>query len=234
MTNEEIRGCVAARSVTGTALAAIVLSALTFPALAQSNPERAQRGAAIAAGPPTPEGDMPCMTCHGATGMGDAASGTPRLAGLSAAYIAKQLADFASETRPDQVMTPIAEGLDEEERAAVAAFYAEMEPRMPDVRAVTEADARVVQSGAALWARGDPVSDVQACVACHGGSQAAGHGDIYPEIGGQPADYLAIELRQFQAGERSNDPGALMRSIAVRLTPEQITAVSAYLSEVAP
>ena len=44
-------------------------------------------------------GAAPCMACHGADGAGQAAAGNPRLAGLDAAYLQKQLDDFASGAR---------------------------------------------------------------------------------------------------------------------------------------
>ncbi|MDC6690008.1 c-type cytochrome, partial [Leclercia adecarboxylata] len=51
---------------------------------------------------------MACGTCHGADGMGMAAAGFPRLAGIDAGYMRKQLADFRSGTRANPIMQPIA------------------------------------------------------------------------------------------------------------------------------
>lgn len=39
-------------------------------------------------------GATACMACHGMDGMGVAPAGFPRLAGLSADYLSKQLRDF--------------------------------------------------------------------------------------------------------------------------------------------
>ena len=41
-------------------------------------------------------GAAPCMACHGDDGGGQAAAGNPRLAGLDAAYLQRQLEDFAT------------------------------------------------------------------------------------------------------------------------------------------
>ena len=54
------------------------------------------------------KGAKPCIACHGADSTAQAATGIPRLAGLNAAYLLKQLNDFASGARSNPVMTPIA------------------------------------------------------------------------------------------------------------------------------
>ena len=51
-----------------------------------------------------------CVTCHGADGMGLAAAGFPRLAGLPAAYLSKQLHDLKQGgSREHPVMKGIAD-----------------------------------------------------------------------------------------------------------------------------
>lgn len=68
---------------------------------------------------------MACVTCHGAEGEGMAAAGFPRLAGLSAGYMKKQLADFASGERANPIMQPIAAALSSEEADAVTSMLAD-------------------------------------------------------------------------------------------------------------
>ena len=68
-----------------------------------------------------------CFTCHGLKGEGDGVS-TPRLAGLDQGYLQKQMEDYASGLRPDDVMTRVAKGLDQDARRAVAAWYAGLPP----------------------------------------------------------------------------------------------------------
>ena len=64
-----------------------------------------------------------CFTCHGLDGGGDGVA-APRLAGLDAGYLQKQLEDYASGLRPDDAMTRIAKALDQQGRREVAAYYA--------------------------------------------------------------------------------------------------------------
>lgn len=71
-------------------------------------------------------GAAACMACHGADGLGLAAAGFPRLAGLPAAYLSKQLHDFQSGARSNPVMTSLAKALTDEEIAAVTQTLAAM------------------------------------------------------------------------------------------------------------
>jgi len=72
---------------------------------------------------------MACVTCHGAEGEGMAAAGFPRLAGLSAGYMKKQLADFASGERANPIMQPIAAALSSEEADAPRCWPTSRGPR---------------------------------------------------------------------------------------------------------
>lgn len=85
------------------------------------------------------QGHPPCAACHSGSGllggmMGRMMGGggmkktdpalTPSLAAQSDTYLKATLDAFASGARPDPVMTPIATGLTETEREAVAAYLA--------------------------------------------------------------------------------------------------------------
>ena len=58
-----------------------------------------------------------CASCHGSDGGGQASF--PRLAGMNAAYMLKQLGDFASGSRANAVMQPIAKALAPADRVAI-------------------------------------------------------------------------------------------------------------------
>jgi thiosulfate dehydrogenase len=66
---------------------------------------------------------------------------------------------------------------------------------------------------------------------CHGagGDGIAPH---FPAIVQQPIDYVATQLVDWQQGRRSNDPGGLMKSVALKLTADEIGAVAAWLAYV--
>ncbi len=169
---------------------------------------------------------MACITCHGAEGEGMAAAGFPRLAGLSAGYMRKQLADFASGARANPIMQPIAAALSAEEADAVTAMLADKPG--PEVERVGRT-AAVEGPGETLALRGAWERNIPECVACHGPS-GVGVGDAFPPLAGQSAQYLAAQLNAWRQGTRKNDPNDLMGHIARSLTDDEVKAVSAYFA----
>ncbi|MGM0535026.1 MAG: c-type cytochrome [Pseudomonadota bacterium] len=171
-----------------------------------------------------------CVACHQADGSGMNVSGGeswPRLAGLPAAYIAKQLHDFQAGRRENTTMMPFANMLDDQQIADVAAYYSEMP--VTDAQGGTDADAALLARGEQLARRGDWDAYIVSCQSCHGpGNEGAG--ETFPGIASQHAGYIETQLRAWKAGERSNDPQNLMGAIAGRMSDEDIRAVSAWLA----
>jgi len=159
-----------------------------------------------------------CFSCHGLDGAGDGVS-TPRLAGLEAGYLQKQMEDYASGLRPDATMTPVAKALDGEARRAVAAYYAQLPP---------PSGGGAPQPTPALWSRGDPARGLQPCAACHG-DQGQGVGGGQPALAGQPQVYTRDQLERWRLAKRRNDPRGVMGEIARKLTSAEVDAVAAWL-----
>lgn len=164
-----------------------------------------------------------CFTCHGLEGQGDGVA-TPRLAGLDAGYLQKQMEDYAAGTRPHDVMGRIAKRLDAADRRAVAAFYA-AKPA-PSV-AATQTPAP------ALYLAGDPARGIMACAACHG-AQAQGNGPGNPAISGQPRAYVVDQLKRWRDGDRRNDPRGVMAVAVAKLTDVEIASLAAWLETAPP
>ncbi|WP_339650508.1 c-type cytochrome [Halopseudomonas pelagia] len=169
---------------------------------------------------------MACVTCHGADGEGLAAAGFPRLSGLSAEYMKKQLADFASGKRANPIMQPIAAALSAEESQAVSAMLADKPG--PAVERIGRA-ALVEGLGETLALRGAWERNIPECVACHGPS-GVGVGDVFPPLAGQSTQYLSAQLNAWRQGTRKNDPNDLMGHIARKLSDAEIKAVSDYFA----
>ena len=162
-----------------------------------------------------------CFTCHGLDGAGDGVS-VPRLAGLDAGYLQKQLADYALQTRSDPVMSPVARWLDDEEQHAVAVWYA----AMPDPAAAPTGPPPDI------WRNGSPQRGVAACAGCHGvGGEGAGAGN--PAVHGQPAAYTLDQLRRWKRGERRNDPLGVMAAAVAGLSDAEMRSIAVWL-ETAP
>ena len=172
------------------------------------------------------KGAAPCMACHGVDGGGMEVTGYPRLAGLDAAYLQRQLDDFANGTRANPVMQPNASALSEAERAALAKYYSAMP--LP-ARLAKPVAAKPDAAGERLATRGDWSRELPSCVQCHAPG-GVGVGANFPPLAGQPAAYIEAQLRAWQQGTRHNDPLALMQHVAKQLTPQEIQAVAGWFA----
>src|SRR5690606_13353761 len=82
-----------------------------------------------------------CTTCHGLRGEGDGGF-APRLAGLAAGYLERQLIAYADGRRAHEQMSYIAGKLTPHERRAVAAYYAALGERAAREPVATTPSAR--------------------------------------------------------------------------------------------
>ena len=172
---------------------------------------------------------MACITCHGGQGAGDGSGTFPRLTGQAAWYTYKQLNDYASGARPNDVMTGIAQRLTEREREAVAAYYAVV--RAPIAKPLGAADQGALQWGGQLAAVGSAEKGIPACVNCHG-PQGTGNPPSVPYLAGQYANYMTYQLQLWKEGVRDNDALDVMSTIARKMTREDMEAVSEYYNRV--
>ncbi len=171
-----------------------------------------------------------CVACHQADGSGMNVPGGeswPRLAGLDADYIAKQLHDFKEGRRHNASMMPFANMLDDQQIADVAAYYSEMP--VTEAQSDGDADEALLARGEQLAMRGDWDEYIVSCKSCHG-PRNEGAGDTFPGVASQHAGYIENQLHAWQAGERDNDPQNLMGAIAKRMSDDDIRAVSAWLA----
>ena len=177
-------------------------------------------------------GTPACASCHGFQGQGEQSQNAPRLAGLNADYIGRQLHAFqkgGKSGRDSQRMAWASRSLTGDEIDALADYYASL----PPVGAHGEGNGGDVALGRQLAAQGNWAEKVPPCASCHG-SDGLGVNDVSPPIAGQRADYIERELNRFRANRRRDDPLGLMRGISSRLTPSEIKAVSAYYATLPP
>ena len=174
------------------------------------------------------KGAAPCMACHGVDGAGQEAAGNPRLAGLDAAYLQKQLDDFASGARESTVMKPTATALGEDERRALALYYSKL-PLPPALAKPVTPMPAADSVGALLATRGDWSREVPGCVQCHGPG-GIGVGAHFPPLAGQPAVYIATQLKAWQNGSRHNDPLQLMQHLSKALSAQEVDAVATWFA----
>jgi cytochrome c553 len=174
------------------------------------------------------KGAAPCMACHGADGGGMAGAGNPRLAGINAVYLQKQLDDFANGTRTSPMMQATAKALSEDERQALAIYYSK-QPIAPALAKPTVPMPTADSVGAVLATRGRWSEQVPACVQCHGPA-GVGVGEHFPPLAGQSAAYIEAQLRAWQRGTRHNDPLQLMQHLSSVLSGQDFRAVAAWFA----
>lgn len=203
-------------------LVVVVLLAMSSVAVAQTATD-----AATIARQGNGRGAPPCMACHGADGGGQTAAGFPRLAGLNAAYLKRQLDSFADGSRANPTMKPVASALTEDQRQALAAYYSQLP--IPKAAAKGSKPSTDNALGRRLALHGRWNRQVPGCVQCHG-PHGVGVGKHFPPLAGQPATYIANQLQAWKKGTRRNDPLDLMKHVASALDEKDIQAVSAWFA----
>ena len=174
-------------------------------------------------------GSAICMACHQADGNGMNVPGGeswPRLAGMDADYIYKQLTEFKSGKRVNASMAPFAMMLNDQQMKDLAVYYSQ---QSAGKAAGGGTDTELLAYGEKLVTQGDWSRYIVPCGTCHGPGNT-GAGEHFPGIAGQHAGYIESQLVAWQEGKRDNDPQHLMLAIAERMNDRDIKAVAAWLS----
>jgi cytochrome c553 len=181
-------------------------------------------GAALAAGDAAAgkAKSAPCAGCHSSDGN-SVNPDWPKLAGQHPGYIEKQLIEFKGGARTNAMMAPMAAPLSEQDMIDIAAYFT-AQSKTPGA-----ADEALVGLGEKIYRGGNPATGVSACIGCHGPTGAGNPAAKFPALSGQHAKYMVNQLKAFQAGERSNDAGRMMRNVAARMTAQEMEAVASYI-----
>ncbi|HMA73982.1 MAG TPA: c-type cytochrome [Xanthobacteraceae bacterium] len=150
-----------------------------------------------------------CNTCHGDNGV-PRNTATPIIWGLQENYLLKQLHDFTSGDRDNEVMTWMATALTPAELGSAATYFSKKGwPARPVGAASTS-----------------PPAIVAVCQACH--QQNLAGGLPAPRLAGQRYEYLVEAMRRYAEGERTNN--AEMMNIMKALSPAEREAMARYIS----
>jgi cytochrome c553 len=157
-----------------------------------------------------------CASCHGLKGTSTTPD-VPNMAAQNVNYVYEQLRKFSTGERKEgshsKFMRGLTRAMSEDEKAAVADFYAQQSSiasRAPGAAAAT---------GKAIYnAR---------CLKCHGDDGAGA--ELLPLIAGQQPGYLNMSLERYrkQTGERLF---AAMTRAMQRLTDQDMVALVDYVS----
>lgn len=165
-----------------------------------------------------------CGACHGNDGN-SLIPANPKLAGQGEKYLLKQLNDIQRGDREIALMVGQLDKLSEQDLADIAAFYA------AQTQTKSAAQEPLVELGREMYRNGNHERGIASCMGCHGPAGAGNAPAGYPMIAGQHADYIAVQLRHFSVGTRTNDgEGKTMRGIAERMNENEIQAVASYVA----
>ena len=139
---------------------------------------------------------------------------------------------YARGERHSGIMGPIAAGLGSEDMRQLADYYSGLEGL--ELAPAGERTAQAVERGQAIAQQGVPSKRIPACIGCHGPSPIE-RNPAYPDLSGQYADYLVLQLELFKQDHRGGTEYAhIMQMVAANLTPEQMRDVAAYYASLAP
>jgi len=165
-----------------------------------------------------------CAACHAADGNSPTAA-NPHIAGQFPEYLAKQLMNFKPQggkkaERENAIMAGMVANLSPEDMRNLAAYYAGQKLRPAGAK-----DKKLAAEGQKLYRGGNVATGVAACAGCHG-PDGLGMPAQYPRIAGQYAEYIEAQLKAFKSGAPANDPIAMMRGVAVRMTDPGTNAIA--------
>ncbi len=164
-----------------------------------------------------------CAGCHGEQGI-SAMPNTPSLAGQLPTYTYKQLQDYKTGSRADDMMAPLAAGLSDQDMADLAIWFGSLPA--PKNKAGKES----LKTAEQLVNQGDGKRTVPSCFVCHGRNGEGEKMDI-PALAGQQADYFAATLNAYKNGTRHNDVYSRMRLISQQLSEAEIRELAQYYQQ---
>lgn len=185
--------------------------------------------ATVAGGPATAAAAEPtraqsCLACHAPALAGAGAVPAPLLAGQQEEYLVKQLRNFRDGERVQPASLRASHDVASGPLRALAAYFAAQPPLSSTSREPAD------DSGRRLYLQGDTRRNVPACAGCHGAQPQDVASPTTPLLHGQPAPYLAHQLRQWRARLRDNSVDGLMNSVVERLSDADIEAVAGFLA----
>lgn len=167
---------------------------------------------------------LECAACHMSDGN-SAVTIWPKIAGQHFGYIYKQLKYFKEGEkgpRYNPIMLGIVDKLSNEDLLDLSAYFSSN--KMSSGKALSQH----VELGRKIYHGGNMESNIPACAACHDVRGQGNSAGAIPRLSGQHSDYTEGQLNNYKSGERRTDPNEIMRTIAVKMSSEEIKAVSSY------
>lgn len=185
-----------------------------------------------------------CAGCHGEYGQGGKDGEYPRLAGMPAAFVARQLLLFRDRARTNLAMVEYVDHrqMPDEDIAHIAVYLAgiELPSRLPPADESApgfDAYQRLLDSKRVIQipiAPGDTAAGEKIyrreCDSCHGADGMGKTDEAVPMLAGQYTNYLERQVEKYNRRQRIHDPDDPDDDLLASFTAEELRDVFAYLS----
>lgn len=169
-----------------------------------------------------------CTGCHGTQGRAGPDGYYPRLAGKPTGYLYNQLLNIRDGRRHYALMANLLEPLDPPYLMAMAQYFSRLDvPYPPPVG--SSATPELMARGRALVTQGDPGRELPPCQQCHGEALTGAQPHV-PGLLGLPRAYLNAQLGGWRTGQRRAHGPDCMHDIAMRLSNQDVVAVTHWLA----
>ncbi len=161
-----------------------------------------------------------CTACHGAAADGGHKGRYPRLAGLPAPYIVRQLESFRDRKRVNKPMIPIFKGgrLTQDDIETLADYLSRQPIPSPAEVGVPEQISGDLTLGESLYAKG--------CAECHGQDGRGQADSENPPVVSQWPAYLIKQMIDFRTGQRIHEN---QETLFAKAESPELDALLAYM-----
>src|SRR5687768_9291058 len=171
-----------------------------------------------------------CVGCHGIIGYQASfpeVHKVPMIAGQSETYLAAALAAYKGGDRKHPTMRAIADSLNEQDIADIAAYYSRLGLEEGDAPPATVAKQPSERVQALISRDKD-----NACTKCHGANFNTPNDGTVAKLAGQHADYLYVALKSYKTEKnlqigRSN---GVMSQQAKKFSNAELKELASYIS----
>jgi cytochrome c553 len=185
-----------------------------------------------------------CAGCHGEYGQGGNEGEYPRLAGMPAPFLARQLHLFRERTRPNMAMIEYVDDrqMPDQDIEDIAHFLQgiELKTKLPPVDENApgfNAYERLLESKRLMQIPRAP-GDVELgrklyhreCASCHGREGMGDREKAVPMLAGQYTNYLWRQVKKYREGVRIHDPEAPEERLLLDFKDDELRDIFAYLS----
>ena len=204
-----------------TTMFALAVACVTVSAQAQKITGNAENGSKKVA---------MCVGCHGIIGYQASfpeIHKVPMIAGQSATYISSALTAYKGGDRKHPTMRAIADTLNEQDIADLAAYYSQLGVQEGDAPPATVAKQPSERVQALISRDKD-----NACTKCHGVNFNTPNDGTVAKLAGQHADYLYVALRSYKV-EKNQQIGrsnGVMSGQAKKFSNAELKELASYIS----